>query len=44
MNYLERYFRESRKAILKQKSSEIVFPSNREQAITRQTLWHRVKY
>ena len=44
MNYLDRYFRDSRAEILNQKSSDIVFPSTRGQVMTRQTFWHRVKH
>lgn len=43
INWLERYFRESRPKLLDGKVSESVFVSKRAQAMTRQTFWHRIK-
>ncbi|MGH1440148.1 MAG: site-specific tyrosine recombinase XerD [Cellvibrionaceae bacterium] len=44
ISWLEKYLKESRNDILKGKASDIIFPSNRGQAMTRQTFWHRVKH
>lgn len=44
LKWLERYLKGSRGEILNHKSSDIVFPSKRGQAMTRQTFWHRVKH
>jgi len=43
-HWLERYMREARPALLDHQPSEVLFPSNRAQAMTRQTFWHRIKY
>lgn len=42
--WLARYFREARPQLLNNLPNEIVFPSTRAQAMTRQTFWHRVKH
>jgi integrase/recombinase XerD len=42
--WLERYLRDARPLLLNNKPNEILFPSNRAQAMTRQTFWHRIKY
>ena len=43
-DWLRRYLREARPELLKGKVSEVVFPSTRGQAMTRQTFWHRIKH
>lgn len=43
-HWLERYMREARPVLLDNQPSEVLFPSNRAQAMTRQTFWHRIKY
>ncbi|MBK8185794.1 MAG: site-specific tyrosine recombinase XerD [Cellvibrio sp.] len=43
-NWLERYMRESRPVLLNNRPNDILFPSNRAQAMTRQTFWHRIKH
>ncbi len=42
--WLGRYFREARPQLLNNLPNEIVFPSTRAQAMTRQTFWHRIKH
>ena len=42
--WLARYFREARGQLLGDLPHEIVFPSTRAQAMTRQTFWHRIKH
>jgi integrase/recombinase XerD len=42
--WLARYFREARPLLLHNLPSEVVFPSTRAQAMTRQTFWHRIKH
>lgn len=42
--WLARYFREARPLLLNNLPSEVVFPSNRAQTMTRQTFWHRIKH
>jgi integrase/recombinase XerD len=42
--WLARYFREARPELLNHLPNEIVFPSTRAQAMTRQTFWHRIKH
>lgn len=42
--WLERYLREARPVLLHNCPNEIVFPSMRAQAMTRQTFWHRIKH
>lgn len=42
-HWLERYMREARPILLDNQPLEILFPSNRAQAMTRQTFWHRIK-
>jgi len=41
---LDVYFREGRAVLLGHKPSDIVFPSKRGVAMTRQTFWHRIKF
>lgn len=40
---VELYLRAARPALLGHKQSDVVFPSNRGQMMTRQTFWHRIK-
>ena len=42
--WLEKYFREARPFLLNNLPDEVVFPSTRAQAMTRQTFWHRIKH
>ncbi|MCE0557562.1 site-specific tyrosine recombinase XerD [Motilimonas sp. E26] len=42
--WLERFFNEARASLLKETSSDVVFPSTRAQFMTRQTFWHRIKH
>jgi integrase/recombinase XerD len=42
--WLGRYLREARPVLLNHQPNEILFPSNRAQAMTRQTFWHRIKH
>lgn len=42
--WLQRYLRESRPILLHNSPDEIVFPSARGQAMTRQTFWYRIKH
>lgn len=42
--WLARYLREARPLLLHNCPDEIVFPSMRAQAMTRQTFWHRIKH
>jgi len=41
--WIERYLQESRPVLLKGHLSDILFPSNRAQQMTRQTFWHAIK-
>lgn len=41
--YLQRYLREARPQLLADGESDVVFPSRRGRAMTRQTFWHRIK-
>lgn len=42
--WLNRYLREARPELLRGNSSDVLFPSQRGQAMTRQTFWHRIKH
>jgi integrase/recombinase XerD len=42
--WVERYLRDGRAELLNGKSSDIVFPSQRGEQMTRQTFWHRIKH
>jgi integrase/recombinase XerD len=42
--WVERYLRDGRTELLNGKSSDIVFPSQRGEQMTRQTFWHRIKH
>lgn len=41
--WLQRYLHQGR-ALLLQQQSDVLFPSNRGTAMTRQTFWHRIKF
>lgn len=43
LEWLEKYVRQGRGALLGAKHSDVLFPSSRGQMMTRQTFWHRVK-
>jgi integrase/recombinase XerD len=42
--WLARYLREARPVLLNNMPDEVVFPSARAQAMTRQTFWYRIKH
>lgn len=44
IDWLERYIREARPALLHNKPGEMLFPSTRAQFMTRQTFWYRIKH
>ena len=41
--WIQRFMREGRMTLLHEQSSDVLFPSNRAQHMTRQTFWHRIK-
>ncbi|HET8706335.1 MAG TPA: site-specific tyrosine recombinase XerD [Pseudomonadales bacterium] len=43
-DWLERYLRDGRAHLLANAQDPTLFPSNRGQAMTRQTFWHRIKH
>ena len=43
-HWIQRYLREVRGQLLGAKMLDVVFPSLRAQAMTRQTFWHRIKF
>lgn len=43
LDWLARYLKEGRGALLSTASTDILFPSQRGQQMTRQTFWHRIK-
>ncbi len=43
MYWIATYLREARTLLLGAQPSDVVFPSNRAQQMTRQTFWHRIK-
>ncbi len=43
LDWLERYLAQGRPLLLGGKASDVVFPSQRGQQMTRQTFWHRIK-
>ncbi|MBA1272124.1 site-specific tyrosine recombinase XerD [Stutzerimonas azotifigens] len=43
MHWIERYLREARGELLAGKASDVLFPSQRGDQMTRQTFWHRIK-
>lgn len=44
MNWLAIYAKDARPALMNGIQSEVLFPSNRSQQMTRQTFWHRIKF
>lgn len=42
--WLERYLRDGRDGLLNGRPSDVVFPSQRGEQMTRQTFWHRIKH
>ncbi|WP_091355288.1 site-specific tyrosine recombinase XerD [Amphritea atlantica] len=42
-DWLLRYLKEARPALISDSGNEVVFPSRRGQQMTRQTFWHRIK-
>ncbi len=44
IHYVLQYMRDARPLLLKDATSEVLFPSRRGQQMTRQTFWHRVKH
>lgn len=43
-DWLGRYLKEARPVLLHNVPSEVLFPSSRARAMTRQTFWHRIKH
>ncbi len=43
-HWLQRYLHESRPQLMGKGTSDILFPSQRGQQMTRQTFWHRIKH
>lgn len=43
LGWVQRYLSEARPTLLKGNASDVVFPSQRGQQMTRQTFWHRLK-
>ena len=43
LGWLQRYLAEARPVLLKGQASDVLFPSQRGQQMTRQTFWHRLK-
>ena len=43
LEYLADYLIEARQTLMKGRHSDVLFPSNRGQAMTRQTFWHMIK-
>ena len=43
LEWLQRYLREARPVLLGETQSDVLFPSQRSQMMTRQTFWHRLK-
>ena len=41
--WIRRFVKEGRMTLLHEQSSDVLFPSNRAQHMTRQTFWHRIK-
>jgi integrase/recombinase XerD len=42
--WLERYMRDARHELLNGRPSDVMFPSQRGEQMTRQTFWHRIKH
>jgi integrase/recombinase XerD len=43
MHWLARYMRDGRDTLLNNRPSDVIFPSQRGDQMTRQTFWHRIK-
>lgn len=43
MHWLGRYLRDGRETLLNNRPSDVIFPSQRGDQMTRQTFWHRIK-
>lgn len=43
LSALENYLKSARHELLNMRQSDVLFPSNRAQMMTRQTFWHRIK-
>jgi len=43
MIMLDRYLQSARRTLLKGRNADVLFPSNRGQAMTRQTFWHLIR-
>lgn len=43
LDWLSRYMRSARQDLLRGQASDVLFPSNRSRAMTRQTFWYRIK-
>lgn len=44
VHWLQRYYQQARPELLNARISDVVFPSNRAVAMTRQTFWYRIKH
>ncbi len=44
VHWVEYYLEHARSWLMNERSSDILFPSNRSQKMTRQTFWHRIKH
>ncbi|CAG8866067.1 Tyrosine recombinase XerD [Pseudomonas fluorescens] len=44
VNWIERYLRQGRVVMLNGRPSDVLFPSQRGEQMTRQTFWHRIKH
>lgn len=44
VTWLERYLRDGRNDLLNGRPSDVLFPSQRGEQMTRQTFWHRIKH
>ena len=43
LDWLSRYMKSARQDLLRGQASDVLFPSNRSRAMTRQTFWYRIK-
>ncbi|MCE0493371.1 site-specific tyrosine recombinase XerD [Vibrio salinus] len=44
IEWIERFLKSGRPALLGEQSSDVIFPSKRARMMTRQTFWHRIKH
>ncbi|MGC9401996.1 site-specific tyrosine recombinase XerD [Vibrio genomosp. F10] len=44
VDWIETFIEQGRSTLLGEKTSDVVFPSNRARQMTRQTFWHRIKH